>query len=104
ERQDRRALSERRLWEGLSQGSQGWPRREGRLDDHRGGRLRGHRSDHRHAYRQDEVVKRRRIRRYYWAEVRGAGHKEDGGDRLEPTSLPQQYHRLSRRGHEARRI
>ena len=33
ERQDRRAVSERRLRQGLSEGPEGWTRRQGRLDD-----------------------------------------------------------------------
>ncbi len=43
-RQDRGALSERRLRQGLSQGPEGRPRRQGRLDDHRRRKLRDHRA------------------------------------------------------------
>ena len=49
-----RALSERRLRQGLSQGPEGRSRRQGRLDDRRRGQLRDHRAHHRLAHRQAE--------------------------------------------------
>ena len=44
ERQDRDPLPERRLRQGLRQGPEGRPRRQGGVDDHRRGKLRGLRS------------------------------------------------------------
>src|SRR6266576_2145242 len=38
-RENRRAVSERRLRQGLPEGPEGWARRQGRLDDHRRGKL-----------------------------------------------------------------
>ena len=52
ERQDRGALSERRLRQGLSERLQGRARRQGSLDDRRRGKLRDHRAHHRLAHRQ----------------------------------------------------
>ena len=51
QRPDRRALSERRLRQGLCEGPQGRARRQGEEDDRRRGELRGHRSHHRLADR-----------------------------------------------------
>ena len=47
ERQDRRAVPERRLRQGLPEGPEGRARRQGRLDDRRRGDLRDHRADRR---------------------------------------------------------
>ena len=45
EREDRGAVPERRLRQGLSQGPEGRARVQGRLHDHRRGKLRDHRAD-----------------------------------------------------------
>ena len=78
ERQDRRAVSERRLRQGLPEGPEGRARRQGGLDDRRRGKLRDLRADHRHPYRQAESDRRRRLLQHHHAEIRGAGDQEDG--------------------------
>ena len=83
ERQDRRALSERRLRQGLPEGPEGRPRRQGRLDDRRRGELRDDRADHRLPHRQAEVDRRGRVRQHHHAEIRRAGDQEDRRNRLE---------------------
>ena len=64
-RQDRRALSERRLRQGLSEGPEGraWP--EGRVDDRRRGKLRDLGADDRQPHRQAEVDQRRRLHQHH---------------------------------------
>ena len=79
ERQDRRALPERRLRQGLPEGPEGRPRRQGEHDRRRK-QLRGVRADRRLAHRQAEVVGCRRVLQRRHAEVRGAGDQEDGRD------------------------
>ncbi len=81
--QDRRALPERRLRQGLSEGLQGRTRRQGRLDDRHGRELRSLRTDDRLPHRQAEVDRRRRVHQHHHAEVRGAGDQEKRRDRLE---------------------
>ena len=76
ERQDRRALSERRLRQGLPEGPEGRPRRQGSLDDRARGDLRDHRADRRHPDRQAEGHRRRRVLQHHHAEVRRAGDQE----------------------------
>ena len=90
QRQDRRALPERRLRQGLSEGLQGRARRQGGLDDRRRGKLRDHRAHHRLAHRQSEGVRRRRVLQHHHAEIRGAGDQEGRRDRMEAAALPQQ--------------
>ena len=104
ERQDRRALSERRLRQGLSEGLQGRARRQGGIDDRHGGELRSLRTDHRLPHRQAEVDRRRRVHEHHHAEVRGAGDQEERRDRLEAAALPQQRLGLDRQRHEAGRL
>ena len=77
ERQDRHALSERRLRQGLPERPEGRARRQGGLDDRRRGELRDHRADHRLAHRQAEVDRRRCLLQCHHAEIRCAGHQED---------------------------
>ena len=103
-RQDRRALPERRLRQGLPEGLQGRPRRQGRVDDRPGGKLRSLRTDHRLPYRQAEVDRRRRVHQHRHAEIRGAGDQEERRDRLEAAALPQQRLGLGRRRDEAGRL
>src|SRR6266481_5968838 len=54
-RQDRRAVSERRLRQGLREGPQRRARRQGQVDDRHGGAVRDDRSDRRFADGQSEV-------------------------------------------------
>ena len=96
ERQDRRALPERRLRQGLSEGLEGRARRQGGLDDRRRGELRDHRADHRLAHRQAEGERRRRVLQHHHAEIRGAGDQEERRDRMEAAALPQQRLGLDR--------
>ena len=104
ERQDRGALSERRLRQGLPQGPEGRARRQGRLDDRRRGKLRDHRADRRQPHRQAEIDRRRRVLQHHDAEIRGAGDQEDGRDRLEAAALPQQRLGLGRQRDQAGRL
>ena len=103
-RQDRRALPERRLRQGLPQGLQGRARRQGGIDDHRRGKLRGLRADHRLPHRQAQGDRRRRLHQHHDAEIRRAGHQEDGRNRLEAAALPEQRLGLGRQRHEAGRL
>ena len=104
ERQDRRALSERRLRQGLPEGPEGRARRQGGFDDRHGRKLRGLGADHRLPYRQAQIDRRRRIRQHHHAEIRGAGDQEERGNRLEAGSLPQQRLGLDRQRDEAGRL
>ena len=90
ERQDRRALSERRLRQGLPEGPEGRARRQGGFDDRHGRKLRGLRADHQLPDRQAQIDRRRRVRQHHHAEVRRAGDQEERGNRLEAGALPQQ--------------
>ena len=81
-RQDRRALSERRPRQGLSQRAEGRPRRQGREDDRDGGFLRADRTDHRLADPQDQGCRRRPVVQRHHAEAGGAGDQEDRRARL----------------------
>ena len=97
-------LSERRLRQGLRQGPEGRPRRQGGLDDRRRGKLRNLRADHRLAHRQAEVDRRRRLLQRHHAEIRGAGDQEDGRNRMEAAALPQQRLGLDRQRDQAGRL
>ncbi len=99
-----RALSERRLRQGLPEGLQGRTRRQGGLDDRHGGKLRSLRADHRLPHRQAESDRRRRVHQHHHAEIRGAGDQEERRDRLEAAALPQQRLGLDRQRHEAGRL
>ena len=104
QRQDRRAVPERRLRQGLPEGPEGRARRQGRLDDRRRGKLRDLRADHRLPHRQAEIDRRRRVLQHRHAEIRGAGDQEDGRDRLEAAALPQQRLGLDRQRDQAGRL
>ena len=99
-----RALSERRLRQGLSEGLQGRARRQGGVDDRHRGKLRSLRADHRLPHRQAEVDRRRRVLQHHHAEVRGAGDQEERRDRLEAAALPQQRLGLDRQRDQAGRL
>ena len=72
-----RALPERRLRQGLSEGLQGRARSQGRLNDRDGGKLRGLRTDDRLPHRQAQIDRRRRVLQHHHAEIRGAGDQEE---------------------------
>ena len=96
ERQDRRALPERRLRQGLPEGL---PRRPGRQEGHdrQGGVLRGERPDGRLADRAAAGLRRRRVLQHHHAEVRRAGDPQGLRHRLEAGAVPEQRldrHRL----------
>ena len=79
-RQDRDPVPERRFRQRLPQGPEGRPRRQG-FPDHRRGKLRDRGADDRRPHRQAQVHRRRRLHQHHDAEIRGAGHQEDGRDR-----------------------
>ena len=90
EREDRRALPERRLRQGLPEGPEGRPRRQGEDDDRGRGLVRGDRPDRRLADRAAAGLGRRRVRQHHDAEVRGAGDPQGLRHRLEAGALPEQ--------------
>ncbi len=90
ERQDRGAVPERRLRQGLPEGLRGRARRQGQDDDRLQAVVRGDRSDRRQPDGVAEGVGRRHVLQHHHAQVRGAGDQEGRGDRLETGALPEQ--------------
>src|SRR6185503_17858327 len=103
EREDRGPLPERRLRQGLPQGHQGRPGRQGEEHDRRRGVLRGGRSDGRFADRAAAAVGRGRVLQHHHAEVRGAGDPQGLRHRLEADAFPEQRLHVGRFGAHARR-
>ena len=90
EREDRRALPERRLRQGLPEGPEGRPRRQGQVDDRGRGLVRGQRADRRLADRPAPGLRCRRLRQHHHPEVRRAGDPQGLRHRLEAAPLPEQ--------------
>ena len=102
-RQDRRALPERRLRQGLSEGPEGRARRKG-VDDRRRGKLRDLGADHRLPHRQAQGRRRRHLHQHHHAEIRRAGDQENRRARLEAAAHRRQRFGLGRRRDEAGRL
>src|SRR5947209_18322364 len=90
-REDRRALPERRLRQGLPAGIKRWTRRQSPRDDCQGTDLSGHRSNDRLADRRLEGFRRDRLLQRDNGKVRGSGDPEKRRDRMEAAA----YHQLN---------
>ena len=96
ERENRRAVPERRLWQGLLERSEGRPGRQGGQDDRRRSLLRGDRPDHRLADGATAGLGRRCVHQHRHPEVRVAGDPQSLRQRLEAGPVHEQHDGLRR--------